>query len=397
LAEQDSNSGYNATIGWALLLIVLFVILWLIWHFHSETISNVIRWVRYGEMWLISLFVGDEYTVPYLGGETNWREGFELTPKISHVKTPEALSLFAALAMQPLKPVFSLFLVLAAGWAMFKGPGTQYRRKHNVESLLEFQSSNFPIIAPFVDFNPAEQPPRPPGSDVPAELPAFAEALGPEEWLAYNQIPVPDGVVNVKATKKAFKRQLGGRWVGVKGLRDYEKVLLAAFCLKAARKRGVADDLLGKLALCWSHKGGMKVSRKVLNEAQKVLRNRKMAEATLAECNLHAFKTSALIRALQYARSEGGVLAPSQFLWLRAVDRNLWYPLNNVGRQSLHIEAMGAMAHFKAERMTKRPIPVPKLDGAVSSISEYMMTNKARPIPALDYSQSKKRGIKKAI
>ena len=348
-------------------------------------------------MWTVSWFLDEDHTVDYQGGELNWFGGYELVPRVDYARTPEALGLFAALAMQPLRPVFTVILGLMALWAMFKGPGTQYRRRHNVESLLKFQSQNFPVIAPFAEFNPSEQPPRPPGSDVPAELPAFAEALGPEEWLAYNQIPVPDGVLDRKATHKALIKQLGGRWQGVKGLKKYEKVMLAAFCLKASREREEADEMLGQLSLCWSFKKGLRVNRKLLSRATKILKNRDLAQKTLAECNLHAFKAPALMRALQYARSEGGVLSPSQFLWLRAVDRDLWYPMNNMGRQSHHMEAMGAMAHFKAERMTQRPIPVPKLDGAVDSIAEYMDSNKARPIPALDYSQSKKRGIKKAV
>ena len=180
-------------------------------------------------------------------------------------------------------------------------------------------------------------------------------------------------------------------------MKDYERAILAAFCLKASRKRDQADDLLGRLALCWSYEKGMRMDKKLMRDVMKVLRSRDLAAGTLAECNLHAFKATALLRALQYCRSEGGVMAPSQFVWLRAVDRDLWYPLNNMGRQSHHMEAMGAMSHFKAERMTKRPIPVPKLDGAVGSIAEYMESSKARPIPALDYSESKKRGIKKAV
>ena len=102
------------------------------------------------------------------------------------------------------------------------------------------------------------------------------------------------------------------------------------------------------------------------------------------------------MRALAFARSEGGVLAPAQFVWLRAHDRGLWYPLNNMGRQSFHMEAMGAMAHFKAERMTQRPIPVAKMGDAVKTIKEYMGSQRARPIPQLDYSGSKKKGIKAA-
>ena len=122
-----------------------------------------------------------------------------------------------------------------------------------------------------------------------------------------------------------------------------------------------------------------------------------MAAKTLEQANRHAYVTTAMLRALQYARSEGGVMAPAQFVWMRAHDRLLWYPLNNLGRQSFHTEAMGAMAHFKSERLTQRPIPTPKVDYAVESISDYMQSIDARPIPELNYDGSKKRAIKKAV
>jgi len=74
----------------------------------------------------------------------------------------------------------------------------------------------------------------------------------------------------------------------------------------------------------------------------------------------------------------------------------LWYPLNNLGRQSHHAEALGAMAHYRVEKMTQRPVPVPKLEEAVEVLAGYMASRNARPVPALDYSASKKRGVKKA-
>jgi intracellular multiplication protein IcmP len=73
----------------------------------------------------------------------------------------------------------------------------------------------------------------------------------------------------------------------------------------------------------------------------------------------------------------------------------LWYPLNNIGRQSHHMEALGAICHYKAEKMAQRPIPRPKMEDAVKTIAEYLASSNARPIPALDYSKSKKRAIKK--
>lgn len=380
---------------------------WLFWSFNAPEIRNLVRWWRFGEMWLISwvvelfTFIGvmeGDFKVSYRGQMVSWQEGFAATPRFeTKALTFEHLSYFTALTMQPMKYVYTAFLAFAAGWAMFKGPQTHYRVTLGLEGLIRRQASNFPIISPFVDFNPSSQPPRPPGSDVPAELPAFAEALAPEEWLAYHEIPAPNGAINPAATAKAFQKQLLGRWKGAMALKPHEQVLLAAFCLKASRKRKESDAMLGQLAQCWSFKKGLKINRKLLAEARKILRDKKLAALTLSNCNQHAFVTTAILRALATARAEGGVLQPAQFVWLRAHDRTLWYPLNNLGRHSFNMEAMGAMAHYKAEKLTQRPIPVPKMEGAVETLTEYMQSRRARPIPKLDYSGSKKRGIKKAV
>ncbi len=408
--QQAENTLHENAIGWAIMLVVLAVIAWLIWSKQSDEIRNVVRWIRYGEMWLISWFIeignilglyGDGgYQVLHNGQMVPWEAYFEATPKWHKSQLNYGhLSLFVSLAMQPMRLVLFTIAALGALWCIFSGPKTHYRSKLGLEGLIHRQSKVFPIIAPFADFNPATQPPRPPGSPVPAELPSFAEALGPEEWLAYNNISAPDGSIDEKSATKAFMKQLYGRWKGPMALKPYQQVLLACFCLKASRKRDECDALLGRLARCWTHKGKLKLSRdkSLLREARKILKTKDLAGKVLSNCNQHAFVTTAMLRALATAREEGGVLAPATFVWLRGADRTLWYPLNNLGRQSFHMEAIGAMSHYKAEKMTQRPIPVPKLEHAVETITEYMASSRARPIPQLDYSKSKKRGVKKAI
>lgn len=392
---------HENAIGWGILGVVFAVIIWLIWHHFHVELRDLVRWIRYGEMWLVSWFVDDDYTILFNGSEANWQRGFEDTPNFRAQDLGYMhLTYFTALAMQPMKIFYSVLFGLAGLWCMFYGPGTNYRRSLDLDALIARQARSFPVIQPFVKFNPSTQPPRAPGSPVPADLPDFAEALGPEEWIAYNEIPVPDGKLNEAAAAKAFRKQLVGRWKGYKALKPHQQILLAAFCLKAARKRGDADNMLGRLAMCWSFKGKGKLNlssdRKLLREARTVLKNKDLAGKTLAQCNRHAFVTTALLRALQFAREEGGVLAPAQFVWLRAYDRTLWYPLNNLGRQSFHMEAFGAMSHFKSERMTQRPIPIPKVESALEALKEYLGSDNIRPIPQLDYSNSKRRGVKKA-
>jgi intracellular multiplication protein IcmP len=398
LADKKSNTMYDNGIGWGIALIAIAFLTWLFWHFQAENVRDMVRWVRYGEMWLISFFIDNDYTVLYKKQPVNWEQGFKLTPRWRAGELSYGhLAYFGALTMQPLRPLFLILCALAAFWCMLYGPSRQHRSSFDLEGLIRAQAKNFPVIAPFVKFNPAKQKPRPPGSPVPAELPLFAEALGPEEWLAYNSIPAPDGKIDEQAAAKAFEQQLEGRWKGSKGLEPYQQILLASFCLKASRKRTDSDDMLSRLALCWSE-GGLKLNRDrpLLRDARRVLRDSDLAGKTLSQCNRHAFVTTAMMRALFFARSEGGVLAPAQFVWLRGHNRALWYALNNLGRQSYHMEALGAMAHFKAERLTQRPIPVPKMEDGVKTLKEYMTSLRARPIPQLDYSGSKKKGIKAA-
>tara|TARA_X000001036_G_scaffold32752_1_gene26825 strand:- start:2006 stop:3253 length:1248 start_codon:yes stop_codon:yes gene_type:complete len=411
--QQAENTLHENAIGWAMLLVAVAAIGWLFWYYYDTEIRNIVRWIRYAEMWVISWFIYAQNAIfdilgmeterarfVFNGKEYDWEASFVSVDAFKKEQlTYTHLSMFGAMAMQPLKHLFIFICGLGCIWCIFKGPRTYYRQRMGLENLIYRQAFNFPVISPFVKFNPATQPPRPPGSPVPAELPLFAEALGPEEWIAYNSIPIPDGNLDREAAAREFKKQLIGRWKGPMALEPYMQVLLAAFCLKSARKRDEADDMLGRLATCWEFKTGLnlKNDKTLLNEARKIIKNKDISGELLAKCNRHAFITTAMLRALMTAREEGGVLAPATFVWLRAHNRTLWYPLNNLGRQSYHLEAIGAMSHFKAERLTQRPIPVPKVEDAVDTISEYMQSIKARPIPQLDYSNSKKKGVKKAI
>lgn len=391
---------------------VMLALSFVIWMLAEYQIKNFIRWVRYAEIWVINqvvnlwemsyMFVtGEEpepFTFTWNGAEYDFKENFALIPKLEKTDLDgTTMSMISSMAMDPLKIPFMLFFAFLTLWAIFKGPRTHYRRKMGLDQLIKAQSNVFPVIKPFVDFDPSHLPVRPPGSPVPAELPVFSEALGPEEWLAYYDIPVPDGELDEKAARKAFVLQLGQRWGGPMRLAPYKQILLAAFCLKAARKRNDSDLMLGRLASCWTFKKGLQLGKDktLLKEARKVLKNKSLAAQTLSKCNQHAWENTALMRGLLNARDEGGVLAPAQFVWLRAYDRTLWYPLNNLGRQALHMEALGAHAHYKMEKITQRPIPNPRVEDAIIAIRDYMESDRARPIPALDYSQSKKRSIKK--
>lgn len=399
MADGKPDGMNEKFVGWLIIFAVLAAIGFLFYVMYTPEILNALRWFRYAEMWVVAQIMPDDYQVTLHTGDTVvLKEWLESTAKIPAGRLNFSLyTAITAVALMPYKWFTIVVIALIGLWALFKGPGSDYIEVFNLDGFIRFQSGAFPIIEPFVNFNPSKQPPRAPGDPVPAELPLFAEALGPEEWLAYNQIPVKDDVLDQQSLFTQFAKQLGSRWKGVKGLAPYKQILLAAFCLKASRKRGEADEMLGRIARCWSHDKGLQLSKDktLLRDARKILRNKDLSHYTIQKCKQHGWQTTALVRALNTAREEGGVLAPGQFVWLRGHDRTLWYPLNNLGRQSFHMEAVGAMAHYRLEKRAERPIPKPKVQEAVNTIVDYMNSNNARPIPTLDYKGSSKRGIKK--
>jgi intracellular multiplication protein IcmP len=69
---------------------------------------------------------------------------------------------------------------------------------------------------------------------------------------------------------------------------------------------------------------------------------------------------------------KGGVLPTASFRWLKTIDRNLFYCLNNVGRRKFHIEGAGAVNHFFAERILQAPITNPRFNEVINSLVEYL-------------------------
>jgi intracellular multiplication protein IcmP len=396
---DKKDTGTSLVTAWAMLLAVLALVVWGVWEWNKFAIMDAIRWIRWAELWVVGWVVDPETVVGQTpAGEPMNFGQLQATMEQMRISalSPLAIEFFSRLTMSYyLIPLSCIFIAMAL-WAMFYGPGTQNRRRYDMNGLIQTQAPAFPFVAPLIDFNPSEQPFRPPGAAVPADLPPFAEALSPEEWIAHQGIPtLTNKEIDRAAATQAFAAQLGRPWKGWQALTKERQVLLAAFALKSVRKRNESDVMIGELATCWK-KGHLHLTGALVAQARKILKSEKLSGKILSFCNQHAFETTAMMRALAYAREEGGVLAPATFVWLRAHDRVLWYPLNNLGRNAYHMEALGAMCHYKAEKLVKRPIVRPKVEGAVDSLAEYMKSFRARPIPQVDYRGSKRRAIKQA-
>jgi intracellular multiplication protein IcmP len=386
-----------------LVLVFLAVLAWLIWYGTGDFWNEYFfRWLRFGEIWVLNLF-----THQY-GACLDW---LRAAPNAAGSPTPQVAALteacfggafLGALPREELASYYRLsstsLMALGAGamtyyrwpiaavlvWAGLRtalfSPRNEFYIKHTLETLIATQAKMWPIISPIVKFNPSKSG-RILGETVPDKLPLFAEALSPEEWISWNRIPLTNGIPDRDAVRRAFIHQLGPRWNSLAALPLPMKALMAAFALKGAQKRDESDELLGRLALSWSPEKGFRPSSEMVSEIEKILRDPELGGKIARVADQYAWRTTALLGALAWARNQGGVLAPAQFLWLRAEDRALWYPLNNLGRRAFHSEGAGAMAHYMAEVAAKKPLPIPRVDTAVVTLNTYLHDPDRRTIP----------------
>jgi len=99
-------------------------------------------------------------------------------------------------------------------------------------------------------------------------------------------------------------------------------------------------------ALCKKHAGAKLVKQRVVN---------------------HAYVMTVMASMLEGARDDG-VQASADFLWLKPVDRRLWYMLNTVGRQTPFVEIAGVFAHWVAEKEAGRRLVMPLVEEATNAL-----------------------------
>ncbi len=213
----------------------------------------------------------------------------------------------------------------------------------------------------------------------------LAPALNPEEWLFQEglvsqnhtdqrQFPllVPfdqqkaDEIcqgLTIDGINEVFEEKIGSTWKGFTHLKNYEKGLVAAQILHYAFHQDLGMEVLKFLTATFDtfHPDEDKfeqalgrdrwfqrtIDKTFTSEAGKILEE---------ESHKHAWKNTALVAILRLARKEGGVLPTAYFLWLKLIDRTLWYTLNNAGNAVSSVESAGVHAHYRAEIQSNIPL-----------------------------------------
>ena len=165
---------------------------------------------------------------------------------------------------------------------------------------------------------------------------------------------------------KVFALQLGALWHGPQALPIHTKALYAAFAVTANRDRKSADALLQQIAHS-SASGQLNFAG--VDELLKKNMNTKIVQMASQR---HAYQLTIMSSMLELARTDG-VFACADFLWLKPVDRRLWYLLNAMGRQTAVSEVAGPFAHGLAEKELGRPMQTPMVEEAVKGLEQALV------------------------
>ena len=159
---------------------------------------------------------------------------------------------------------------------------------------------------------------------------------------------------------RLFAMQLGPLWSGVDNLQPHVKALFAIFAGRA-NSDPAAIAMLRQLNLSST----TKLNFTGVDQLCKKYVDTKMVKAVT---DSHAYVATVMASMLVLARTDG-VQASADFLWLKPLDRRLWYTLNTVGRQTPFTEVAGIFAHWVAERDMGRKLLIPMVEEATNALA----------------------------
>lgn len=250
-------------------------------------------------------------------------------------------------------PVFALPLLYFAYRVWKKNPSVKLRRSMNMISLAESESRVWPWISPVLGKKIIDQS---------VDDGEWAMALRPLEFARKYSL-LNGQALDEDRAEKLFASQLGPLWEGPEKLRGSTRALFACFCAQACGDNKEAVKGLKTLALT-HEKPDYSFVKGYLDKYYK-------DERIQAITKKHAYVSTVLSATLVEARKYG-VLPPNFFLWLRPLNRPLWYTLNGVGRSTPFSEASGVHAHRLAELVAGHAIELAYVKKCVEALDKAL-------------------------
>ncbi len=367
MAQQQQQSG-DDSFGpiWITLLVVgTFCFIWYLGHSH---IVAFIFFLNVLQAKLVSLVIGSAplsneiYLMQTLDpASVNWAQLVLLTQLVGkYVRYPVVV-----------------VLVGLAGYLYRSDVTLKFRRAHSMQTLRAQEQFNWPSIMPVVkqdlvslDVNTGIWA----MAMTPMEFARKYQLLKKEDALLDRPVPGQEMTAGIRRgdAKRVFTLQLGPYWTGFEQCPPHAQALAAVFIARMNRDKVSAEMIL--TALDKSTSQGKPDFRVALS----VIKKHQHAEIVQVIVHKHAYLLTVLASLLEASRDDG-VVPSAEFLWLKPIDRRLWYMLNCVGRQTPFAEVGGPFAHWKAEKAMGRRSLVPMIDEAIKALEVAVKEVKISP------------------
>ncbi len=373
---QDQNADKNAYyILWLIFLVVL--VCGMIWYFFSHQLKQFFIWVRLYELMGLAFFFGlIPASFPWIGESMDklYKDvhfaldaAEQLTPATLN---PEIAGVLSDIAGEYLRwPVGVYVLVLCM--MIFKlNVHIRLKHKFNMKTLAEQEQVNWPqikiatkhdILNEDLDAGPWAMAMSPIQFSKKNKLVAIEAAEASQSPFSKMQLPEYTVVLDKVRAERAFSVQMGRTWQGVEAMPPHRRAIFAVFVARGCRDGKGASSLVAQLA---DSAADGTVNCSGADELwKKHFKTKRVQEI----CGNHAYEFTVFISILLFAR-EDGVVASADFLWVKPLDRRLWYVINNVGRQTPSVEVGGIFSHWYHEMALKRPLSAPRVDEAVRAL-----------------------------
>jgi intracellular multiplication protein IcmP len=253
----------------------------------------------------------------------------------------------------------------------------KFRRAHDMKTLRAQEQFNWPAIMPIIKEDLVSQ-------DI--NVGPWAMALTPMEFarkynllkkddvLLDNPVPGQEMTAGIRRgdAKRVFTMQLGPYWEGFEHLSPQAYTMAAVFLARINRDRDSANLILHTLDKTFV------VGKPNFSVAKPIMKKYQNTELVQEIVGKHAYVLTVLSSLLEAARDDG-VVPSAEFLWLKPVDRRLWYMLNCIGRQTPYSEVGGPFAHWRAEKEMGRRSMVPMIDEAIRALEVAIKEIKLTP------------------
>lgn len=371
MAQQQPQGGGGSpdnsmAIVW--ILILLAIAGYIIWETQHQYIVSFVFQINLWQAKLVNLFLRSQQlaSLIYLM-ETVDRNA---------VDWPGLMSTVSAVGDFLRYPVGIILVVLAL--ILYRSDiKLKYRKAHNMNSLRTQEQFNWPAIMPVIKEDLVNQDVNKGAwamAMTPMEFARKYQLLKKDDALLSSNEPGKEMTAGIKRgdAKRVFTLQLGPYWDGFEHCPPHVAAIAAVFIARINRDRDAANKILSELDRSFvAGKPNFSIAKPVIEK----YKNTELVQEIIQK---HAYTLNIMASFLEGARDDG-VVPSSEFLWLKPVDRRLWYVLNCVGRQTPYSEVAGCFAHWRAEKELGRRSLVPMIDEAIKALEIAVKEVKLKP------------------